>query len=80
MPISKLTSNGRFTLPEEIRDRLQVQAGSRIDFVIDPSGRVILKPLNSDYESLCGMLRSRAKHPVSIEEMNEAIADGWAGI
>jgi len=79
MPIATLTSKGQITLPKEIRDQLKLEPGSRIDFVVDRKGKVTLKPLNDDLESLCGMLKSRAKHPVSIEEMNEAIARGWSG-
>ena len=79
MPIATLNSKGQITVPKEIRDRLKLEPGSRVDFVVDRSGKVTLKPLNYDFESLRGMLKSRAKHPVSIEDMNEAIARGWSG-
>jgi antitoxin PrlF len=79
MPIATVTSKGQVTLPKEIREQLKLEPGSRINFVVDRKGRVTLTPLNYDFESLCGMLKSRAKHPVSIEEMNEAIARGWSG-
>lgn len=79
MPISKLTSNGRITLPKEIRDLLKLVLGDRIDFVVGRSGQVTLKPLNKDFRSIRGILKSRRKHPPTIEEMNEAIAAGWAG-
>jgi antitoxin PrlF len=79
MPTSTLTSKGQITLPKQVREQLGLQTGSRVDFVIEPSGRVILKPLNSDFRSLRGIVRSKRKRPVSIEEMNEAIARGFSG-
>jgi len=79
MPTSTLTSKGQITIPKELRDQLHLKKGSRLEFVVDPSGRVILQPLNSDFRALRGMIRSKRKRPVSIEEMNEAIAGGYSG-
>jgi antitoxin PrlF len=79
MPTSTVTSKGQITLPKEVREKLHLQAGSRVDFVIEPSGRVIVKPLDSDFRSLRGMIRSKRKRPISIAEMNEAIAKGYSG-
>jgi len=79
MPIATLTSKGQITVPKEIRDQLKLQAGSRIDFVVDRKGNVMLKPLNYDFRSIRGIVKSRRKHPPTIEEMNDAIAAGWAG-
>jgi AbrB family looped-hinge helix DNA binding protein len=79
MPTSTLTSKGQITIPKEVRDQLHLKTGSRLEFVVDPSGRVILEPLNSDFRTLRGMIRSKRKRLVSIEEMNEAIAGGYSG-
>jgi antitoxin PrlF len=79
MPTSTVTSKGQITIPKEVRDRLNLKTGSRLDFVIEASGRVILKPLSSDFRSLRGMIKSKRKSPVSIEEMNDAIARGYSG-
>jgi AbrB family looped-hinge helix DNA binding protein len=80
MPITTLTSKGRITLPKQLREQLRLQTGSRIEFVIEPSGRVVLKPLNADFRSLKGIVRSRRRRPVSVEEMNESIAKGYSGM
>ena len=79
MPTSTLTSKGQITIPKEVRDRLHLKTGSRLEFSVDPSGRVILQTLNSDFRALKGMIRSKRKRPVSIEEINEAIASGYSG-
>ena len=78
MPASTLTSKGQITIPREIRERLHLRVGSRIDFIVEPSGQVVLKPLDSNFRSIRGIVRSRRKRPVSIKEMNEAIAQGYS--
>jgi antitoxin PrlF len=80
MPTATLTSKGRITIPKEIRDRLRLQTGHRLEFEIDKNGRVSLIPRNKDIRSLKGIMRSKRKAPVSVEEMNQAIAEGFAGL
>ena len=75
---SRLTTKGRITIPKQIRDLLRLRAGSRVEFQIDPAGRVILKPRNKDIRDLKGIIRSSRKHPVSLTKMDEAIAQGFA--
>ncbi len=52
MPRATMTSKGQITVPKEVREKLHLKTGSRIDFVIEPSGRVIFQPLRSDFRSL----------------------------
>jgi antitoxin PrlF len=74
-----VTSKGQITIPKVVRDRLRLQPGDRVEFHIDPDGRVILRCRNRDVRSLKGIVRSKRKTLVSIEEMNEAIARGYSG-
>jgi antitoxin PrlF len=76
---STLPSKGQITIPKEIRDLLRLQAGHRVEFQVDRQGQVIMRPRNRDFHSLKGMIRSKRKTPVSIEELNEDIARGWSG-
>jgi antitoxin PrlF len=78
MPTATLTSKGQITIPKEIRDQLRLQTGNRVDFIVDSAGRVSLTPRNKDIRSLKGIIRSRRKKPVSIREMNNAIAEGFS--
>lgn len=40
MSTATVTSKGQITIPVEIRTKLDLQTGDRVDFVIDESGRV----------------------------------------
>lgn len=79
MPVSTLTTKGQITIPKPIREHLKLRTGHRVDFYIDPKGRVILQPLNGDIRDLRGSIPLRRRRAVTVEEMNEAIARGWSG-
>ncbi|MFT5143548.1 MAG: AbrB family looped-hinge helix DNA binding protein [Rhodothermales bacterium] len=76
MPSSRLSSKGQLVIPKEIRDRLRLKAGDRIDFVMDDSGVVRLVPSRGDVRRLSGMLNHLVTGTISIEEMEEAIGLG----
>ncbi|HTB16051.1 MAG TPA: AbrB/MazE/SpoVT family DNA-binding domain-containing protein [Bryobacteraceae bacterium] len=80
MPSSTITSKGQVTVPKEIRERLRLKPGDRVDFVVGPAGRITLKAIDTDIRSLRGILKSKRKQPLSIEEMNQVIARGYAGL
>jgi antitoxin PrlF len=76
---STVTSKGQITIPKQIRDRLRLEPGHRVEFQVDRQGQIIMRAKNVDIRDLKGILRSKRKTPLSIEEMNEAIARGWSG-
>ena len=43
MAQATLTSKGQITIPKEIRDSLQLQAGDKIEFTIDADQQAIVK-------------------------------------
>jgi len=71
MATATLTSKGQITIPAEVRRRLGVAAGDRLEFVELKDGGFALRPAADDVRSLKGLLRKPAE-PVSIERMNEA--------
>jgi AbrB family looped-hinge helix DNA binding protein len=80
MPSSTITSKGQVTVPKEIREYLRLKPGDRIDFVKEDSGRISLQAINTDFLSMRGILKSKRKEPLSVEEINEVIARGYAGL
>ena len=75
LPVATLTSKGQITLPMAVRTTLGLSTGNQVDFVAVDGG-FRLMPVRSDVTSLRGRFAGRAKKPVSIEAMNEAIAAG----
>jgi antitoxin PrlF len=79
MPRSTLTSKGQITIPKEVRDQMGLKPGDRVDFVKDRTGRFSLKAINTDFRSLRGIIKSPLGRPITLEEMDEAIARGAIG-
>jgi AbrB family looped-hinge helix DNA binding protein len=79
MSTATATSKGQITIPQDVREELGIKPGTKVDFVRTPDGRYWLRPRTNDVSQLFGIARYEGP-PISIEEMNEAIRDGWAGI
>ena len=72
---SALTTKGQATIPKPIRDHLRLKPGDRVKFFIQPDGHVVLLP-KLPASALRGMVPKRKGRPVSLHEMDEAIAAG----
>ena len=72
----KLTSGGRITIPSKVRSALGVRPGDRINFVEIEEGQFAITAATGSVKELKGMLRSKRSKPVSIKDMNAAIARG----
>jgi len=73
MPTATLTSKGQTVIPKAIRDHLKLQPGDSLDFVVQDSGEVLIRPATEDIRRLKGLLHRPARLPISVEEMNQAI-------
>jgi AbrB family looped-hinge helix DNA binding protein len=76
MPTSSLTAKGQTTIPIEVRRRLGLRPGDRIDFVIRDDGLVVLRPATADVTELKGLLGRAGQKPLSVAEMNGAVRRG----
>ena len=72
---SAITVKGQATIPKAIRQHLGLKPGDRVKFFVHPDGTVVLLPKLSA-ASLRGMIKSRRRRPVTIDEMTEAAAEG----
>jgi len=78
MASATVTSKGQVTIPVDVRNQLGLSAGDRIEFILnEETGRYEVVPATRSVTALKGIIRRPAK-PVSIEDMNEAIAEQGA--
>ncbi len=76
MSLSTLTAKGQITIPKDVRNALQLHAGDKVEFVENDRHEIVLKPVTKRAADVSGLLsRYKKKVPVSIEEMNRAIAN-----
>lgn len=69
-----ITSRGQITLPKALRDRLHLEPGDRVEFIVEAEGVVRMVPRKASVKALKGML-PKPKRPVSLEEMEKAVVD-----
>lgn len=78
MVSATMTSKGQITVPKEVREALGLTAGSRVMFVRMSNGRYELVPRTGKIWDFAGILYDPDRPAMTIEEINEAIAEGGA--
>lgn len=74
MSIATLTSKGQITLPKDIRGRLHLDAGEKVDFQIDEErGTVIMVPLNKHVDDIFGILKRKNPKCITTEDMDKSV-------
>ena len=73
MATATLTSKGQITIPVQVRAALGLNTGDRVEFVEMEEGKFAIIAVSKTVSDLKGLIRKPA-NPVSIEEMNLAIA------
>lgn len=71
MARATLTSKGQITIPKEVRDRLGLKPGDRVEIYIDHDGRTVIER-TLKLEELAGVLPP-PETALTVEEINEAI-------
>ncbi|MCE7027860.1 AbrB/MazE/SpoVT family DNA-binding domain-containing protein [Jiella sp. CBK1P-4] len=86
-----VTKDGAVALGPELLEHLGVEPGEALDVDLDPCGKISLSAARPEgsrnderprgrIEDTFGMLHHLANGPApTIEELNDVIADGWAG-
>jgi antitoxin PrlF len=76
---SAITVKGQATIPKAIREHLGLKPGDRVKFFMHPDGSVVLLP-KLPASALRGVVKSRRRRPVTIEEMTDVAREGAAGV
>jgi AbrB family looped-hinge helix DNA binding protein len=77
-----VTAKGQVTLRKDLLEHLGVHPGEKVAVEKLPDGRIEVKAARptGKISDLFGILKDKKKgRTLSIEEMNEVIARGWAG-
>ncbi len=76
-----VTMKGQVTLKRDLLQHLGIKPGERIDFDKLPGGELRVKAAKpvGTIDGFIGRHASKVKKPLTIEEMNEIAASGWAG-
>lgn len=76
-----VTARGQVTFRKEVLQHLGIRPGDRIELDLLPDGRAILgaaRPAGT-IAGFVGLLGGKTRKVATLEEINEASAQGWAG-
>ncbi len=78
-----VTAKGQVTLRKALLTHMGVQPGDKVEVEALANGRIAMsvpRKRTGKFSELSGRLKRPGQPTLTIEEMNEVIADGWAGI
>ena len=77
-----ITAKGQVTIKKELLQHLGVKPGDKIAIDTLPNGKLSIGAMRrkGKIEDFFGILADKTDKVATIEEMNEAIARGWAGL
>jgi bifunctional DNA-binding transcriptional regulator/antitoxin component of YhaV-PrlF toxin-antitoxin module len=76
-----VTARGQVTFKKEVLQHLGIRPGEKIELDLLPDGRCMLKAArpSGTMADFVGLLAGRTHKVASLEEINEAAAQGWSG-
>ena len=80
MTTLSVTAKGQITLKRDLLQHIGIQQGQKVEVVKLPDGelRIKAKQQSQPISSIFGLLKVKtAGKIVSIEEMNQLVAEGW---
>ncbi len=69
-----LTSKGQITIPKDVREKLQLKTGDKLEFLLHEDGRLELLPITSSITKLKGIL-PKPKKALKLEDMDKVIQE-----
>lgn len=77
MATAIVTEEGYIDLPKDIRDKLHLHAGDTLDIEVEKDRVIRMHPKTLKPSDVSGFLASKTHIKLSIEEMDEAIAEAF---
>ena len=76
-----VTTRGQVTFRKEVLQHLGIKAGEKIELDLLPDGRGVIKAArpSGTINDFVGLLAGKTKKIATLEEINDAAAQGWAG-
>ncbi|WP_226479836.1 AbrB/MazE/SpoVT family DNA-binding domain-containing protein [Natrinema amylolyticum] len=81
MPVTEdatITSKGQVTIPKRIRDRLELEEGTEVEFVLGDDGGLEIRPKRPAMERLRDVQKTLSRHDVDLEKMRRESKATWS--
>lgn len=73
-----VTSKGQVTIPKRIRDKLGLDAGTEVEFILEDDGTIRVRPKEPAMDRLRAVKEKLAKYDVDVEKMRRESKDEWS--
>jgi bifunctional DNA-binding transcriptional regulator/antitoxin component of YhaV-PrlF toxin-antitoxin module len=76
-----VTSRGQVTFRKKVMQHLGIKPGGKIELDLLPDGRGVIRAARpgGTVDNFIGLLAGKTKKIATIEEINKAAEQGWAG-
>ncbi len=76
-----ITARGQVTFRKKVLEHLGIKPGEKMELELLPDGKGLIRAArpSGKIQDFFGVLAGKTKKVATIEEMNEAAAEGWAG-
>lgn len=74
-----ITSKGQVTIPKGIRERLELEPGERVEFVLE-DGELTVRRKRGSMERLADVREELAPLEVDVDELRSAATDDWSAV
>ncbi len=71
--LATITSKGQITLPKELREKLNLGYGDKVDFFVREDGHAEMIPIKTSLRDLKGLVSSPVSN-VTLQDIEETIA------
>ncbi|APX96581.1 AbrB/MazE/SpoVT family DNA-binding domain-containing protein [Natronorubrum daqingense] len=72
-----VTSKGQVTIPKRIRDKLELEEGTEIEFVLGDEGTLEIRPKKPAMDQLRDVRESLASHDIDLDAMRQESKNAW---
>jgi antitoxin PrlF len=81
MAMLTVTAKGQITLKQDLLRHLNVAPGEKVEIDKLPNGKLVVRPAarKGSIDKFIGSLEQKGGPKLTIEQINEIAAKGWAG-
>lgn len=72
-----VTSKGQVTIPKRIRDALDIDAGTEVEFVLEDDGTISVRPKRPPMDRLREIKERLAGRDFDVDQMRRESKDAW---
>ena len=72
------TSKGQVTIPKEIRDRLGIEEGTELEFVLEDDGTLTVRPKDPPMERLRSVREQLSDRDIDVDAVRRESKAAWS--